>query len=130
MTSEDIDEQVRRLADPNENVRRTAAEALGHEASGVAVEALAGVLLRGANEDEFVRREAVISLGEIGGEDAWRHLETTLRDERQGDVVREEAAIAMGRASEGSARSKLAAFGRSVTGKEARWANRALRGLR
>lgn len=96
--------------DRGAGVRGAAAVSLGLLGDKRAVPALSGALnrrvrasgflnrlrRRGADENEFVRRSAARSLGQIGGTESVAELITALSNEEAGDDVRREAARSLG----------------------------------
>lgn len=95
--------------DKKPSVRAAAAIALGKIAETRAVEPLSQILLLPKNKknnrivDEFVRRSAAQSLGQIRHKDAIPALITALRDADNADDIRREVAFALGLIADKSA---------------------------
>ena len=107
---------VDRLADKKDSVRGSAAVALGQIADAAAVSSLAAVLnpqsgltpakkekKRKREQNPFVLRAAARSLGQIGDRAGLSALIVVLQDEKAGDDLRREAAIALGAIGDASA---------------------------
>ena len=83
-----IDDLVTRLSSDDEDVRRAAVEALDELDDPRTIEPLARVL-RDQDEDEFVRRAALLALGDFGAatraliEEAANYRSDVLRGEAQ-----------------------------------------------
>ena len=75
----DIAKLTKQLGDKDSNIRRSTAELLGLTADETAIDALIPVLM---DENRFVRQEAVLALGKIGGSRAVEHLTQALNMEK------------------------------------------------
>jgi len=75
----DIKELTKQLGNKDSSIRRSAAELLGLTANETAIDALIPVLM---DENRFVRQEAVLALGKIGGSRAVEHLTQALNMEK------------------------------------------------
>jgi len=89
------------LEDERESVRSSAMRSLGKMRAKTAVEPLIRLLLEA--ETAYIRKEAALALGEIGGERARNALERALSDET--DIVREHAGDALRSLAGGEERS-------------------------
>jgi HEAT repeat protein len=85
-----IDDLVARLSSDDEDERRAAVEALDDLDDPRTIEPLARVLLDGG-EDEFVRRAALLALGDFGAETR-ALIEEAAADDRSA-VLRDEARL-------------------------------------
>ena len=75
----DIAKLTKQLGDKDSSIRRSTAELLGLTADETAIDALIPVLM---DENRFVRQEAVLALGKIGGSRAVEHLTQALNMEK------------------------------------------------
>ncbi len=75
----DIAELTKQLGDKDSNIRRSTAELLGLTADETTIYALIPVLM---DENRFVRQEAVMALGKIGGARALEALTQALVEEK------------------------------------------------
>ena len=75
----DIAKLIKQLGDKDSSIRRSTAELLGLTADEAAIDALIPVLM---DENRFVRQEAVLALGKIGGSRAVEHLTQALNMEK------------------------------------------------
>ena len=75
----DIAELTRRLGDKDSNIRRSAAEELGLMADERALDSLVSVL---KDKNRFVRQEAILAIGKIGGSRSVEHLTKALNTEK------------------------------------------------
>ncbi len=74
----DIAELTKQLGNKDSGIRRSAAELLGLTADETAIDALIPVL---KDENRFVRQEAVLALGKIGGSRSMEYLTQALGTE-------------------------------------------------
>ena len=74
----DIAELTKRIGDKDSSIRRSAAEALGLMADERAIDSLILVL---KDKNRFVRQEAILALGKIGGSRSAEHLAKALHTE-------------------------------------------------
>ena len=104
---------IERLTDKKDSVRAAAAVALGEVGDATAVTSLAAVLNPQAGmaptkkskreQNPFVLRAAAHSLGQIGNRAGVPALIAVLQDEKAGDDLRRESAIALGAIGDASA---------------------------
>ena len=75
----DIAELTGKLGDKDSNIRRSAAEELGLMADERALDSLVSVL---KDKNRFVRQEAILAIGKIGGSRSVEHLTKALNTEK------------------------------------------------
>jgi HEAT repeat protein len=101
--SQAVEALAQAIDDPDEEVATSAAWALG-EIDDPRVTEILDATVRDLARDEFVRREAVLGLANRGRVDV---IEDVLKDERQGWVVRSEAAGTLAELGERTAKPIL-----------------------
>jgi len=81
----DIVELTKKLGDKDSSIRRSAAEVLGLMADERVVDSLIPVL---KDKNRFVRQEAILALGKVGGSRSVEHL-TQAFDTEKDEFVKE-----------------------------------------